>query len=372
MGCTMNVAIIDADLIGRAKHRFPNLSSMKISSYHKSVGDNVILKLNYENICDFDKVYISKVFTDTPFNCSYLDHPNVVYGGTGFYFDKAPNLPEEIEHCMPDYHLYDDWVTERISDGCSKTSLKEYTNYSIGYLTRGCFRKCGFCVNQKYNHVFKHSDLEEFYDSSRKKICLLDDNFLGYSGWKPELAKLISINKPFKFKQGLDERILTDEKCEMLFSAKYDGDFTFAFDDISDYRLIEQKLQMIRRYTNTSMIKFYILCGYKNTDVRDIVGIWARLLLLMKYQVKPFIMIYGSQNGYPIDNSEYRGLYKALSRWCNQPSMFKKKSFREFVEFDNTYFKSDCASYRSMIQFESKHPNIAKKYFDVKYEEVVN
>ena len=31
----MKVAIIDADLIGRKKHRFPNLVSEKISAYWK-------------------------------------------------------------------------------------------------------------------------------------------------------------------------------------------------------------------------------------------------------------------------------------------------------------------------------------------------
>ena len=31
----MKIAIIDADLIGRKKHRFPNLASMKISGWHK-------------------------------------------------------------------------------------------------------------------------------------------------------------------------------------------------------------------------------------------------------------------------------------------------------------------------------------------------
>ena len=40
----MNVAIIDADLNGRLKHRFPNLVCMKLSSYHKSRGDTIILK----------------------------------------------------------------------------------------------------------------------------------------------------------------------------------------------------------------------------------------------------------------------------------------------------------------------------------------
>ena len=59
------VAIIDADLIGRKRHRFPNLACMKLSGYHKECGDDVILKLDYENLEDYDKAYISKVFTDT-------------------------------------------------------------------------------------------------------------------------------------------------------------------------------------------------------------------------------------------------------------------------------------------------------------------
>lgn len=32
----MNIAIIDADLLGSSKHRFPNLACMKLSGYHKS------------------------------------------------------------------------------------------------------------------------------------------------------------------------------------------------------------------------------------------------------------------------------------------------------------------------------------------------
>ena len=34
----MNVAIIDADLIGRKNHRFPNLVCMKLSRYYKAMG----------------------------------------------------------------------------------------------------------------------------------------------------------------------------------------------------------------------------------------------------------------------------------------------------------------------------------------------
>ena len=34
----LRVAVIDADLIGRKKHRFPNLACMKISGYYKELG----------------------------------------------------------------------------------------------------------------------------------------------------------------------------------------------------------------------------------------------------------------------------------------------------------------------------------------------
>lgn len=133
----MNIAVIDADLIGIGNHRFPNLAAMKISAFHKNKGDNVILKLDYDDLSQYDKVYISKVFIDTEIPMEnkdkslknertvseyYSNHPllrlpNVEYGGTGFFYDKAPSLPEEIEHIMPDYHLYDDFVNSLLDGG---------------------------------------------------------------------------------------------------------------------------------------------------------------------------------------------------------------------------------------------------------------
>lgn len=142
----MNIAIIDADLIARKKHRFPNLACMKLSGYYKEQGNKTTLKLDYDNLSDYDRVYISKVFTDTPIDSQILQLNNVLYGGTGFYYDKAPTLPYEIEHHMPDYHLYDEWVNERLESGGKRLDYKYYLDYSLGYSTRGCFRHCEFCV----------------------------------------------------------------------------------------------------------------------------------------------------------------------------------------------------------------------------------
>lgn len=253
---SIKIGIVDADLLGRRNHRFPNLVCEKLSGYWKMQGAEVELLMDYDHFNDYDHVYVAKVFTDTPVPEWLTETDKIHIGGTGFFFDKAPNLPDEIEHHMPDYRLYDGWIQSEIENArakCVRTGktfnekkykaqFKEYTDYCIGFITRGCFRKCKFCVNQKFDHVFKHSPLEEFYYEECKKICLLDDNFLGCPQWKVLLQQLIDTGKPFKFKQGLDERLLTDEKCELLFNSNYDGDYTFAFDNIADYDLIHKKL----------------------------------------------------------------------------------------------------------------------------------
>lgn len=364
----INIGIVDADLIGKKNHRFPNLACMKISSHEKSLGNNVEIVTDYGKINAYDRVYISKVFTDTCVPEDVLHLPNVCYGGTGFFYDKATPLPDEIEHSMPDYHLYDIWVNEQIANGTKATQLKYYTDYSIGFLTRGCFRQCEFCVNKNYRKVSVHSPLKEFWDASRPKICLLDDNFFGCHEWKRMLAELKETNVPFQFKQGLDERLLTDERCEMLFSSKYDGDFIFAFDNVADYDLIEQKLKLIRVHTHKTP-KFYVLCGFDRNDhwdesfwKQDLWDLWVRIELLMRYGCLPYIMRY---NRYV--ESPYAGIYVTIARWCNQPSFFKKKSLREFVLADNTGKKTASASTRYLCKVEQELPELAQAYFDIKY-----
>ena len=57
------------------------------------------------------------MFTDTVVPEEILKMDNVEYGGTGFYYDKAPKLPEAVEHIFPDYHLYDEYVKEQVRNG---------------------------------------------------------------------------------------------------------------------------------------------------------------------------------------------------------------------------------------------------------------
>lgn len=290
---------------------------------------------------------------------------NVTYGGTGFFYDKAKPLPYEIEHHMPDYHLYDEWVNKKLDNGWKRIDYKYYLDYSIGYTTRGCFRHCEFCVNKNYNRVELHSNLKEFIDLERKKICLLDDNIFGYPGWKNIFMELQTTEKPFQYKQGLDERLLTKEKCNILFNSKYDGDYIFAFDNIADFDLIKQKLELIRKYTNV-VCRFYVLCGFDRNDKwgnefwkQDIFDLMKRIELLQQYHCLPYVMRF---NRYI--ESPYQGVYKTVAAWCNQPSVFKKKSLREFGEDSSKNYYS--ARERYIKEFEDEHPEF-KKYMDMKW-----
>lgn len=120
----MKIGLIDVD-----SHNFPNLALMKISAWHKSIGDTVEWCLPLDH---YDIVYQSKVFDDT-YSKDIDWYPNAdknIKGGTGYGIKDT--LPDNIEHMYPDYSLYPD--------------LTENTAY--GFLTRGCPRGCDFCFSQ--------------------------------------------------------------------------------------------------------------------------------------------------------------------------------------------------------------------------------
>jgi hypothetical protein len=252
------------------------------------------------------------------------------------------------------------------ANGRQRSAVSDYLDYSIGFTTRGCFRKCAFCVNKKYDRAVSHSPVGEFFDSSKPYIYLWDDNFLAYEGWESILDDLEATGKPFQFRQGIDVRLMTDQKAKRLSSTRYHGDFIFAFDHINQKDLIEKKLKLWKRYS-TKTTKLYVLCAFDSQDESDLRDTFERIAILMKHGCLPYIMRYEKYK-----ESPWRSLYVQIARWCNQPQFFKKKSFRQFCEANQDYHKNPettCAAYQSMLNFEQQHPDIAKKYFDLRYDQ---
>ena len=133
-----------------------------------------------------------------------------------------------------------------------------------------------------------------------------------------------------------------------------------------------------------------MLVAYDSQDEKDIEGTFFRIKTLMEYGCLPYIMRFEEYK-----NSTFKDMYIQLARWCNQPSFFKKMSFRQFCVRNEEYHqgiqnlvpkgkynkklkiprghhKRDnyCSCYRTMIDFEARYPEIAKKYFDLRFEEL--
>ena len=194
----MRIGLIDVD-----GHNFPNLPLMKISAYHKSIGDSVEW---YDNLLHsvgepFDKVYMSKVFSDeyTPDYPYCVNAKEVIKGGTGYSikiddngkecFDKNNHndLPYEIEHIYPDYSLYPEYTDDT----------------AYGFLTRGCCNNCSFCIVSKKEGICSHkvADLSEFWNG-QKNIKLLDPNLLACKEHLDLLQQLVDSKAVVDFTQG--------------------------------------------------------------------------------------------------------------------------------------------------------------------------
>ena len=286
---------------------------------------------------------------------------------------------------MPDYHLYDDWVNDKISQGVKRSEFAYYLDYSIGYLTRGCFRGCYYCVNRNCKKASAASPLSEFMDESRPKLCFLDYNFFAYPCWEELLQPVIESGKRFQFKQGLDERLLTKDKILKIETWKYDGEMIFAYDNIEDKKLIMSKLMLIRATVPqwSRELKFYVFCGCDKNGVydkdfweKDITDLFERIYILKTFNCKPYVMRFED-----VYESEYNSFYACVAAWCNQPSLFKTFTFRLFCKCRGMRrdgykkYKRDVDGYlhdigvkgsewRAMELIESRFPKIAERYFD--------
>lgn len=318
------VGIVDVDLLSENKKRFPNLASMKISAFCKSKGEETRLILTPLEAAACGKIYASKVFTDTPEpGWLSLMGDKVSKGGTGYFFDKAQPLPEEIEHIKPDYSLY-----LPVADSLKLSGEAEiaFRNASIGFTTRGCFRQCPFCVNQKYKRVFRHSPVVEFLDETKKYIILLDDNIFGFAYWREVFAELMDTGKPFVFKQGLDMRLMSRDKAATLQAAKYHREIIFALDNLDEIKLFEGKAQIFREFCDKPA-KSYVLTGFYEKDEAAFLSALLRVETLSKYKILPYIMRFKDCYTSPFDS-----LFSTLAAWANQPAFYKKTSFVEFCK----------------------------------------
>ncbi len=285
-------------------HNFPSLPLMKLSAYHKAMGDEVEM---YMPINQYDLVYASKVFsfTDDIDTNSVIQADEVKKGGTGYcinvkngreVFDNSKNssLPREIEHIYPDYALYPQY------------------KYAVGFLTRGCPRNCGFCVvGEKEGLCSKQdADLNEFW-RGQKEIKLLDPNILACENNESLLKQLAESKARVDFTQGIDIRLTNPDNIELLNKIKVTM-LHFAWDNPK-----QDLTKYFRRFSEHTKIKsdrnkvVYVLTNYNSTLEEDL----YRIYKLRELGYSPYVMIYQKENA-PRE-------IRRLQRWVNCRWIFR-------------------------------------------------
>lgn len=287
----MKIGLVDVD-----GHNFPNFALMRISGYHKGIGDDV--EWADPIMGNYDRVYMSKIFTFTP-DYPYEFSCEVIKGGTGY--DIKSRLPKEIEESASmDYSLYPD------------------CKFSIQFFSRGCIRKCPFClVNDKEGHIHRVKPVD--LNPNGEWIEVLDNNFFANPYWKNAIKYLIKSNKPVKF-HGVDVRIMTEEQVSWLNKVKLKGRIHIAWDNPS--LDLTDKLEEITKYIKPYKLMCYVLIGFNSTIEQDL----HRVETLRKFGIDPFVQPYRD-----FENKRIPTQYeKDFARWANNKIIYRKCRFEDF------------------------------------------
>ena len=272
--------------------KLPNLALMRLSHYFKSQGSHVhftrdVTRGLFEP-SRYEHVFGSAIFSNSENRIARLkkNFPDAVIGGTGSgdfvtLESVCPGIgPEQ------DYSLYPDF------------------SYSIGFLTRGCRLKCGFCVVPKKEGKPIHNvTVGQLWRGNPhpKKLHLLDNDFFGAPDWQRHVDDIRSGGFRVCFNQGINIRMITEESAAALASIEYRDDqfkcrrLYTAWDNLGDEQRFFKGVDLLESAgVPPKHLMVYMLVGYaKNESWKDI---FHRFNRMVERGILPYPMVYDAGN----------------------------------------------------------------------------
>ena len=313
----MKIGLIDVDAGNNHGPKFPNLALMRISAWHKSLGDYV--EWWWTDFIHYDIVYMSKVFSNaySPDVPEPMNADKVIKGGTGYaislqggveVFDKAKhkNLPDEVEHMFPDYSIYPQF------------------DFAVAMTSRGCPRGCQFChVAAKEGRCsHKVANVSDFWNG-QPHIEVLDPNITACKEKRDLFTQYRETGATITFNQGLDIRCMNDADIDDInhMKIKY---LHMAWDNPND-DLKSKFAQFAAKYRYAHKGLVYCLTNFETISVQEHIDrALHRIYFLRDLGFDPYVMVYNK----PAAPHQI----KDLQRWCNNKVIFRKaKRFEDYI-----------------------------------------
>lgn len=336
------IGLIDID------GKLPNLALMKISAFFKSLGYIVDFVRSGEV---YEKIYASCLFTWNRKHCLELQKEygdKLILGGTGWDFIEInrklteithTELPPEIEAFKPDYDLYTvNMVYENACKGgiaSRKSKLKKsqiIVDMGVGFTSRGCIRKCGFCiVNQKEGCLHSVAEIKDIINPRSNVITLYDNNLTADPDCIEKLKEIRDRKLKVNISQGIDVRLLNEEKAKALGEVNHLRSLHYAWDLMESETKIIEGIKLLKQFVKPYRHMCYLLTGFNTTFEEDM----YRIKRLEELDIKPYVMKYNKRKddirlnqlaGWINSRKHTCCSFEEYTPWINAQTQFKQIS----------------------------------------------
>lgn len=279
------------------------LVAKKISAYHKAKGDSVemvhgrnfgrwdlcyvttLLSVNfsqYVSIVDFYKRFCDEIRIGGPAATAMWED---IYRATGIMPHRG--LVPEFEAVKPDHSI-----------------IGPEFNYSLSFASRGCPRKCPYCLVPIHEpeFIYRVENLADQIDLSRRDLMLCDNNILASNKLPEIVEELVGLGfgesskrnaRRVDLNQGVDARLFTMEKAKLLRRLNL-RPLRFALDSVENCDAFESSVENAVN-AGFKQMSAYLLYNYYHPvtgegDKPD--DLFKRLNLIKRLNAKYSLRIY--------------------------------------------------------------------------------